>query len=148
MGEDGGTAPPDASPEAPVGDFTLGGALRVGKTLFIDSDNADPNNALAGNDDAATSQDIGNPSTVGGFLGVPRTFDDPVDVYLVDLAPGQIVTLFIGDPGDGSLIPDFDLRLSDGAGTLVDESLGTGAVELVEVPAAAGGGSEPFFIQV
>ncbi len=149
-GHDGGATP------APV---TLRGHLRVGERLYIDQDVANLDVLPGVNDhmnradpDMDEAQVISSPSTVVGYLGpeVPtgeegETRPDDVDYYKVQLQQGQIVSLYVSEPGaEEAPRPDLDLflfpALADGEAELaepddfVDDDQGVGDKELVVAP--------------
>ncbi len=119
--------PPEDEPHETV---SLSGSVGVAGTLLMDSDTADPNNVFTSNDTVAQAQLVPNPSTIGGYLG--RTFDgfDVNDVFEVQMAAGQKVTLLLADMQAN----DFDLFLYDLEGTALDSSEGVGKAEQIIAP--------------
>ncbi len=123
--------------------FSVSGTLKVGKTLYTDTDTANVDNIRIRNDSVDpddpsqdTSQLISSPSTVGGYIGpIPKldadgepiqigedddgipiyeTIPDDVDYYRVTLAAGQAVTLFRAEASKPSTpLADLDLFLLD-----------------------------------
>src|SRR5262249_6247589 len=99
---------PDAAPMGPT--FNISGKLKIGNTLFLDSDGPNIDNPIKSNDETNVddaskdlSQLISSPSTVGGYLGMLPVLDDdgePTgefvadnrDVFKVSLAAGQTIT--------------------------------------------------------
>src|SRR5690606_30668338 len=86
--------------------FSVTGRLKIGETLFVDSDTPNYDNPIIPNDivdPSDPSQDqaqvISSPSTVGGYIGplpvledgepTGETRNDDVDFYRVTLAAGQ-----------------------------------------------------------
>lgn len=148
-----GIEEPDAAVEGPT--FNITGKLKIGNTLFLDSDGPNFDNPAVPNDktdveDATKDQSqlISSPSTVGGYLGMlPVLGDDgePTgefvadnrDVFRVSLAAGQTITLFVAEPpdADGPPVADLDLLLANVAdGTIADDSQGIGDKEQVTAP--------------
>ncbi len=116
----------------PVGHtVTVRGALSVPDTLLIDGDTNDLNNPLISNDTIAEAQVVPNPCTIGGYLGPLQTYTDTRDVYLVQMAAGQIATLLLADPSTN----DFDLYLySEAGGDPLASSEGYGQAEQLTAP--------------
>ncbi len=110
---------------------TVRGTLSVPDTLLIDGDTNDPNNPLISNDTIAEAQAVPNPCTIGGYLGPLQTYTDTRDVYLVQMAAGQIATLLLADPSTN----DFDLYLyAETGGDPLVSSEGYGQAEQVAAP--------------
>lgn len=154
---------PDAAVDAGPGPtFAVSGKLKIGPTLFRDSDSKDTGALYKSNDQLDVvnpamdeAQEVTSPGTVTGYLG-PMTFendkqevveiDDNVDYYKVTLAEGQTVTLFTAEVaedenGKKAAQADLDLFLLDAAnadirdgGSWVDDSLGIGDKEQVTAP--------------
>jgi serine protease len=128
--------PPDLGGKRDSGTgVTISGSLKVGSSLFLDGDPGDDTQFVASNDSLSTSQPVGSPSTVGGYLNPSGSRGDATDIYSMDLAGGEVVALYIAMPSDSSQAPDFDLDLYDATGNVVDSSTGTGRVEAVVAPA-------------
>ena len=115
------------------GTVSLTGRLQVTSTSVVDGDTADPNNPVVPNNAETLTrvQPLPNPCTVGGFLGLSAQGTDVTDVFRVQLAAGQTVSLMLADPQAN----DFDLYLYDEEGSPLDSSEGTGKAERVTAPA-------------
>lgn len=132
---------------APVS--TISGRVLIGSTTQADSDTNDPLAPRTANDTIATAQPLPNPAIVGGYValagrgppGASQPAGDPADFYRVAFAGGQTIELIVAatDP----VANDLDLYLLNGAGQIVDSSLGTGRVERITVPS-----SGTYFVQV
>jgi serine protease len=117
----------------------VSGTITAAARFVADSDVNDPAAAYIPNDTFAQAQKIPNPVVVGGYVNLPQTGSpgrsspngDPTDFFSVDLAAGQVITLYISD----ATIAQLDLALYDANEALVDESLGPAAVESVAAPA-------------
>lgn len=118
------------------GPAQLSGHLQVSDLLFVDSDVADTERTPKSNDVPADAQTVGSPGLVGGYLGVTALGPDKVDVYQVALGGNEALTLYISTPTGGGTLPDFNLALYDNNGTLLNQSTGTGPVEMLKAPAA------------
>ncbi|MBC8208531.1 MAG: S8 family serine peptidase [Desulfobulbaceae bacterium] len=131
----------DASTDAdPISStYTISGHVSVSPVYAMDSDVNDPNAPYASNDTLLTAQLLPNPVVVGGYVnehrsGAPgrsRIIGDPADFYSVSLTENQILSLSVAE----SQTADLDLYLYTSEGTMVDGSLGTGAIETIVVPA-------------
>lgn len=120
----------------------LSGTITASSNIVIDSDTNDAEAAYTANNTPATAQAIGNPVMVGGFVTAQATgiagdrfasAADVDDIYLVDLAIGQSVTLEVADT---SALNDLDLGLYDSTGSLVDASVGVARFESVTAATA------------
>lgn len=141
--EAGTAPPPDASVDAArsdgadaTGGAVISGRLTVSDLLFVDGDVANPEQTPKSNDALEDAQIVGSPGLVGGYLGG----SDGVDVYKVELGGNEALTLYIAAPAqpDPSVpvpMPDFDLVLYDADGNTIDQSAGTGPVEMLKAPA-------------
>jgi serine protease len=121
---------------------TLSGTITAAANIVLDSDTNDPEAAYSPNTAPATAQAIGNPIMVGGFVTALPTgvvgdrfveVADVDDIYQVDLAAGQSVTLEVSDSSPPN---DLDLGLYDSAGVLLDASVGVARFENVTASAA------------
>ena len=125
---------------APVS--SISGRVLVGSTTQVDSDTNDPLAPRAANNSIATAQALPVPAIVGGYValagrgppGASQPAGDPSDYYRVALSGGQTIELLIA--ADDPVANDLDLYLLDGAGNVVDSSLGTDRVERITVPAS------------
>ncbi len=146
---EGGAFESDASLTPATTTFSVTGQLKVGTTLFVDTDTPNIDNPRISNDDIDVedasqdrAQQISSPSTIGGYLGPLPVLDDEgeptgefvmddYDFYKVTLAANQTVTLFIAQPPAdedqdvGEIInTDLDLYLLDAQrATIKDEDI-------------------------
>jgi serine protease len=128
-----GTSPP------PPSSFNVSGTITASANFVADSDVNDPAAVYIPNDTFAQAQTLPNPVVVGGYVNVQHTGPqgrsfangDPSDFFSVDLASGQVITLYVSESAGVEL----DLALYDAGQALVDESLGPAAVESVSAPA-------------
>jgi serine protease len=123
----------------------LAATIQAAPFAAQDGDVNDPATPAVGNDTPASSQALGNPAAVAGFLaaaGTGRQGDrfqahgDPVDAYQVTLTAGQSVQLLISDwQAAAPTAVDFDLRLYrvGDASAPVQSSLSTGRNEFISV---------------
>ncbi len=117
---------------------SLSGTITVPANVVVDSDVNDPNETYITNDTLETAQALDNPITVGGYVNQAgagssgQSFDrgDLIDCFSAELRAADIISLFIGDAGNGNL----DLFLFDANGELIDSSQGTGAQETITAP--------------
>ncbi|HEX2730785.1 MAG TPA: S8 family serine peptidase [Polyangiaceae bacterium] len=147
-GAEGGVAITGKEPDSGGPTFSISGKLKIGTTLFVDSDGPNPDNPAIANDSPAKAQEISSPSTVGGYVGDIPVFDDNgdptdksnmdnFDVYKVSLAAGQTVTLVVAEPPDANGPPaaDLDLFMKGVDDPMVtDDSQGIGDKEQVTAP--------------
>ncbi|HVU03327.1 MAG TPA: S8 family serine peptidase [Polyangiaceae bacterium] len=134
-GGDGGGGLTDSGTDA-GGPATLAGNLEPSTLLFVDGDTADPGRTVTDNDDQSTAQRIASPGLVGGYLGPTPAGIDKTDVYVLEMGAGEVAYLYIAAPGNGGPLPDLDLALYDSGGSLVDQSIGTTALEQVTAPSS------------
>ncbi len=121
---------------------TISGRVLIGSTAQVDSDVNDPLAFRAGNNSVGTAQVLPNPAIVGGYValagrgpaGASQPAGDPADFYRVAVATGQTVELIIA--ADDPVANDLDLYLRDGAGDIIDSSVGVGRVERIAVPSS------------
>lgn len=140
-GGDGGGSPtpPPPPPPPPAGTFQVSGQVRVADNTLVDSDVNDRNAPYAANDTFATAQAVPNPVSLAGYVNVAgqgpagrsTAAGDPSDYFRVDAVAGQTVSLVVGDPQAG----DIDLFLYDENHNEVDNSVNTGRLESVTIPA-------------
>jgi serine protease len=135
--------PPGAPP--PSAGVPVSGTLLIASVSQADSDVNDPNAPFQANDTREQAQRIPTPVALGGYVNQPArgpagrslASGDVDDVFVAELAPGQLIELVLpsADPTlDDTQRDDADLALYDASGTLVDESLGLGQVERIVVP--------------
>ena len=125
---------------APVS--TVSGRVLVGSTTQVDSDTNDPLAPRTANNSIGAAQPLPVPAIVGGYValagrgspGATQPAGDPSDYYRASLAIGQTIELSIA--ADDPAVNDLDLYLLNGAGDVVDSSVGTGRVERLTVPAS------------
>jgi serine protease len=126
------------SPPLPPSSNVSGTVTAAGR-FVTDSDVNDPAADYIPNDTFAQAQKLPNPVVVGGYVNVLKTGPqgrsftngDPADFFSVDLAAGQVITLYVS----GATGADLDLALYDANQALVDASIGPAAVESVSAPA-------------
>ncbi len=144
----------DIEVEAGGPTFSVTGRIKVGDTLFVDTDTPNIDNPVISNNEfspddpsADEAQLISSPSTVGGYIGplpvlddqgepTGETTPDDRDAYRVTLAQGQVVTLFTAEqPDEATPAADLDLFLLEtSTGTIVSDSQGAGDKEQVIAP--------------
>lgn len=115
----------------------LCGTIAAPEIAVIDRDVNDGNAPYSSNDQPSLAQPVPNPVTIGGYVNVAGSgpqgrsmaAGDPSDFYIADFAAGQSIVLHVADSANA----DLDLYLYDTAGTLVDSSLGLGAVEVLTI---------------
>ncbi len=106
----------------------LSGTIAAAPFSAIDSDTQDSNSPRQPNDSAAQAQVIGNPVTLGGHADLQT---DPADRYRVQLAAGQVITLYIAGDGQSN---DLDLGLLNQNNELVVSSLSVTNRETIVAP--------------
>jgi serine protease len=126
----------------------LAGTATTPEFLVLDGDINNPEEAVVANDTAGQAQSLPNPALVGGFLTRSATgrlgdafaaTPDRRDVYRIQLAAKQVVTLQIGDfDADSPAAVDLDLGLyatddTDFSSPVADSS-GLTATESLRVP--------------
>lgn len=117
----------------------VSGTITAGADSAIDGDTADTTVPRRPNGSLSTAQVLRNPVSVGGYANLAT---DEVDVYRIDLAGGQQLSLFIAEDGAAN---DLDLLIGDTGGNVLASSLGTGKLEMLEVP---GSGTATYFVQI
>ena len=129
-----------------VGDHMVGGNLLVSSISRSDGDVNDPLAPYLPNDLPEMAQPLPNPVVLGGYVNKPNhgpdgpsfAAGDLDDWFLLDLSADQVIELLIpsADPAlPDTLRDDADLELYDAALALKDESILTGQVETLVVPA-------------
>jgi serine protease len=103
----------------------VSGAIFIGEGQVLDSDTKDPNNPWIDNN--TNPQTILIPATVGGNAD---HIQDRYDVYRIRIDGPVTIVLAIADPDP--FWGDLDLRLTKTDGTVIEESTGTDALELIE----------------
>ena len=130
----------DSSKSSPQLLSAVSGTITAAGRFVTDSDVNDPAADYIPNDTFAQAQKLTNPVVVGGYVNLVQTGPqgrsfangDPTDFFSVDLAAGQVITLYIISEATGA---QFDLALYDANQALIDASLGPAAVESVTAPA-------------
>ena len=123
---------------APVS--SISGRVLIGSTTQVDSDTNDPLAPRTANNSIGTAQILPVPAIVGGYValagrgfpGASQPAGDPSDYYRATLAAGQTIELLIA--ADDPVANDLDLYLLNGAGEVIDSSVGTDRVERITVP--------------
>jgi serine protease len=135
----GGDSQSNETRKAPQPSSNISGTITASARFVTDSDVNDPATAYLPNDTFAQAQKLPNPVVVGGYVNLPETgpegrsfaSGDPSDFFSLDLAAGQVITLYVSEATGVQL----DLVLYDANQTLIDASLGPAAVESVTAPA-------------
>ena len=130
---------------------SISGALAVAEGQVLDGDTNNAFDPVVGNDTDATAQRVPVPVSVAGHADAG---DDEWDVYRVSFPAATRVSLAIADPDAA----DLDLYLTDGDGTVLEQSLGVGTLEavqttrtgahLVKVRAYSGGGNYSLVLSI
>ena len=124
-------APPPAPP--PPVTFTVAGVLSVGEGQVLDGDTNDPNDPVIENNTVASGgQLVAIPAIIGGYAS---TVGDPLDIYRVNLQGGGTVVLSIAD----ARASDLDLYVTDTDGMILQRSIGTGSLELIDMDPSMSG---------
>ena len=129
----------DSSKSSPQLLSAVSGTITAAGRFVTDSDVNDPAADYIPNDTFAQAQKLPNPVVLGGYVNLVQTGPqgrsfangDPTDFFSVDLAAGQVITLYISEATGAQ----FDLALYDANQALIDASLGPAAVESVTAPA-------------
>lgn len=120
-----GTPDPDRAPE-PSPTASASGVLNVPDGQRLDGTTKDPNDPVIDNDTVGGGgQPVFPPVTIGGYT---NSETDEWDIYRVDLQGPTRFVLTIADHEDS----DLDLYLAEIDGTIIDGSLGTGRLEILE----------------
>jgi serine protease len=128
-GGDGGSSsnnnnnggPPPPQPDV----ATVAGTLSVGEGQVLDGDTSDPNDPVIDNNTDSGGQVVSIPVNIGGYANIAN---DEFDVYRVTL-PGPItIVLGVAEPEEG----DLDLLFVDLDGMVLQQSIGTGFLEVIE----------------
>ena len=108
---------------------SVAGTLFVGEGQALDGDTNDPNDPLVENDSVAGGgQVVAVPVNIGGYAS---SVNDVFDIYRVTLQGAITIVLNIAEPGAG----DLDLFFAGTDGTILKQSSGTGALEIIETDA-------------
>ena len=108
-----------------VASGSISGTLAVAEGQVVDGDTNDPNDPVVPNDTNARAQRLPVPVSVAGHADAA---DDKWDVYRVSFPAATRVSLAIADPDAA----DLDLYLTDTGGTVLEQSLGSGALEAIQ----------------
>ncbi len=109
----------------------VSGKLIIDNSTIMDSDTKDQNSRAHSNDVTNDAQRISNPATVTGFMGPINGVNDISDVYRVTLLKSQTISLTTADVAND----DFDLYLYGMDRKKVADSIGTGRIDALSVPA-------------
>ena len=135
----GGDSQSNETRKAPQPSSNISGTITASARFVTDSDVNDPATAYLPNDTFAQAQRLPNPVVVGGYVNLPETGPegrsfangDPSDFFSLDLAAGQVITLYVSEATGAQL----DLVLYDANQAIVDASLGPADVLSVTAPA-------------
>ena len=108
-----------------VASGSISGTLAVAEGQVVDGDTNDPHDPVVPNDTNARAQRLPVPVSVAGHADAA---DDKWDVYRVSFPAATRVSLAIADPDAA----DLDLYLTDTGGTVLEQSLGSGALEAIQ----------------
>ena len=108
-----------------VASGSISGTLAVADGQVVDGDTNDPRDPEVPNDTNARAQQLPVPVSVAGHADAA---DDEWDVYRVSFPAAVRVSLAIADPDAA----DLDLYLTDADGTVLEQSLGGGALEAIQ----------------
>lgn len=118
---------------------SISGTLTVGPGQALDGDTNDPNDPIVDNNTLEEGgQVVLVPVNIGGYASANV---DGIDLYRVTLQEPIALVLSIAEPEAG----DLDLFLADSNGTILKESINTGALERIETEPGQVG---EFFIAV
>jgi len=142
--QDSGSKTPDSVGSDPdisgaAAAATVSGIISANKATATDSDVNDSKAPYIANDSIVQAQIVSNPVTVGGYVNVAgkgpsgnsQKSGDPIDIYHVDLKPGQVITLTMSAPAQTN---DLDLVLLDANMQVIDGSFGVGSTESMTIP--------------
>ena len=104
---------------------SISGTLAVAEGQVLDGDTNDPHDPVLPNDTDGQAQRLPVPVSVAGHADADG---DEWDVYRASFPAATRVNLAIGDPHAA----DLDLYLTDADGTILEQSLGDGALEAVQ----------------
>jgi serine protease len=126
--------------DADIPEVRISGRILPAASQSLDGDTNDPFNPLVPNDDPASPQSIGNPTTLGGYVNEPgrgaegrsQIAGDREDYFRVELLAGQSINLLVAEFQDA----DADLYLYTPDEELIDFSIATGQRESILVQEA------------
>ena len=128
-----------------LGPFNVNGSVRISPGTQIDSDVNDTTTTIVSNNDFTNAQQIFSPGMLGGYVNLPNTGESghldvsgDDDYFFVELAARDQIVLTIGEDS-----ADLDIELYDSTRVLVDDSLGMGNTEVIDVTASGN-----YFIRV
>lgn len=128
-----------------LGPFSVNGAVRISPGTQIDSDVNDTTTTIVNNDSFTDAQQIFSPGMLGGYVNLPNSGESghldisgDEDFFFLELANNDQIILTIGEDS-----ADLDIELYDSTRVLVDDSLGVGNTEVIDVTASGN-----YFIRV
>ncbi len=128
-----------------LGPFSVSGSVRISPGTQIDSDVNDITTTIVNNDSFTAAQQIFSPGMLGGYVNLPNTGESghlditgDEDFFFVELANNDQIILTIGEDS-----ADLDIELYDSTRVLIDDSLGVGNTEVIDVTASGN-----YFIRV
>jgi len=120
-----------------LGPFRVNGSVRISPGTQIDSDVNDVTTTVIANNSFTDAQQIFSPGILGGYVNLPNSGESghldisgDEDFFFLELANNDQIILTIGDDS-----ADLDIELYDSARALVDDSLGVGNTEIIDVTA-------------
>ncbi len=118
-----------------LGPFNITGSVLISPGTQIDSDINDVTTTVIANNNFTDAQEIFAPGMLGGYVNQPNTGESgnldvsgDEDFFFLQLANNDQIVLTIGDDS-----ADLDIELYSSAQVLVDDSLGVGNTEVIEV---------------
>ena len=128
-----------------LGPFNVNGSVRISPGTQIDSDVNDTTTTIVNNDSFTEAQQIFSPGMLGGYVNLPNSGESghldisgDEDFFFLELANNDQIILTIGEDS-----ADLDIELYDSTRVLVDDSLGVGNTEVIDVTASGN-----YFIRV
>ena len=128
-----------------LGPFSVNGAVRISPGTQIDSDVNDITTTIVSNDSFNDAQEIFSPGMLGGYVNLPNSGESghldisgDEDFFFLELTNNDQIILTIGEDS-----ADLDIELYDSTRVLVDDSLGVGNTEVIDVAASGN-----YFIRV
>jgi serine protease len=126
--------------------YTISGAITPADNMISDSDVNDPNKGYVSNDSFEQAQEVFAPCVISGYVNMSGQGpegrsndedddpDDPEDFFIVSLAEGMSLTLYIAEySADDPDATNLDLYLYDSGRSFYRSSIGDGAVESLSV---------------
>lgn len=128
-----------------LGPFSVSGAVRISPGTQIDSDVNDITTTIVGNNNFTDAQQIFSPGMLGGYVNLANSGESghldvsgDEDFFFLELANNDQIILTIAEDS-----ADLDIELYDSTRGLVDDSLGVGNTEVIDVSASGN-----YFIRV